>query len=230
VFHIETIILFLSLPCIISLVDIRKYHLKGYSYVKRTFGEALLTLRKQKGLSQQEFADLLPVNRSSVANWEADRRLPNATIVAKIAEIFDVEVTELLDTANEIDNHPNVIIVDDNKIILTGGTPIIEQALPNANVIGFTKPSEAMEYAKDNRVALAFLDIELGITNGLDICNSLLEINPRTNVIFLTAYPEYSIKAWNTEASGFMVKPITLEGVKEQLKKLRHPFPTGAIN
>lgn len=198
--------------------------------MKRTFGEALLTLRKQKGLSQQKFADLLPVNRSSVANWEADRRLPNATIITKIAEILDVEVTELLDTANEIDNHPNVIIVDDNKIILSGGTPIIEQALPNANVIGFTKPSEAMKYAKDNRVALAFLDIELGITNGLDICNSLLEINPRTNVIFLTAYPEYSIKAWNTEASGFMVKPITLEGVKEQLKKLRHPFPTGAIN
>ena len=198
--------------------------------MKRTFGEALLAARNQKGLSQQELADRLPVARSSVANWEADRRLPNATIIAKIAEIFDVEVAEFLDAANEIDNHPNVIIVDDNKIILTGGTPIIEQALPNANVIGFTKPSEAMEYAKDNRVALAFLDIELGITNGLDICNSLLEINPRTNVIFLTAYPEYSIKAWNTEASGFMVKPITLEGVKEQLKKLRHPFPTGAIN
>ena len=198
--------------------------------MKQTFGQALLAARKQKGLSQQEFADLIPVNRSSVANWEADRRLPNATIIAKIAEIFDVDVTEFLDAANDIDNHPNVIIVDDNKIILTGGTPIIEQALPNANVIGFTKPSEAMEYAKDNRVALAFLDIELGITNGLDICNSLLEINPRTNVIFLTAYPEYSIKAWNTEASGFMVKPITLKGVKEQLKKLRHPFPTGAIN
>ncbi|MBE6134036.1 MAG: response regulator [Erysipelotrichaceae bacterium] len=198
--------------------------------MKQTFGQALLAARKQKGLSQQEFADLIPVNRSSVANWEADRRLPNATIIAKIAEIFDVDVTELLDAANDIDNHPNVIIVDDNKIILAGGTPIIEQALPNANVIGFTKPSEAMKYAKDNRVALAFLDIELGITNGLDICNSLLEINPRTNVIFLTAYPEYSIKAWNTEASGFMVKPITLEGVKEQLKKLRHPFPTGAIN
>ena len=198
--------------------------------MKQTFGQALLAARKQKGLSQQEFADLIPVNRSSVANWEADRRLPNATIIAKIAEIFDVDVTELLDAANDIDNHPNVIIVDDNRIILTGGTPIIEQALPNANIIGFTKPSEAMKYAKDNRVALAFLDIELGITNGLDICNSLLEINPRTNVIFLTAYPEYSIKAWNTEASGFMVKPITLEGVKEQLKKLRHPFPTGAIN
>ena len=197
--------------------------------MKHTFGEALLKARKQKRMSQQELADSIPVTRASVANWEADRRLPNATIIAKIAEILDVEVTELLDAANEIDNHPNVIIVDDNKIILTGGTPIIEQALPNANVIGFTKPSEAMKYAKDNRVALAFLDIELGLTNGIDLCNELLEINPRMNIIFLTAYPEYSIEAWNTKASGFMVKPITLEGVKEQLKKLRHPFPTGGI-
>ena len=197
--------------------------------MKRTFGEALLAARKQKGLSQQEFADSLPVSRSSVANWEADRRLPNATIIAKIAEILDVEISELLDTANEIDTHPIVIIVDDNKIVLTGGTPIIEKALPNATVVGFTKPSQAIEYAKENRIALAFLDIELGLTNGIDLCKKLLALNPRMNVVFLTAYPEYSIEAWDTEASGFMVKPITLEGVKEQLKKLRHPFPTGGI-
>ena len=198
--------------------------------MKHTFGKALLIARKKKGLSQQELADSLPVARSSVANWEADRRLPNAMIIAKIAEILEIDVLELLDAANKEDTHPNVIIVDDNKIILTGGAPVIEKALPNATVVGFTKPSEAIKYAKENRVALAFLDIELGLTNGIDICNSLLEINPRLNVIFLTAYPEYSVEAWNTKASGFMVKPITLEGVKEQLAKLRYPFPTGGID
>ena len=197
--------------------------------MKHTFGEALLKARKEKGMSQKQLADSLPVTRSSVANWEADRRLPNATIIARIAEILDVEISELLDTANEIDTHPIVIIVDDNKIVLTGGTPIIEKALPNAVVTSFTKPSKAIEFAKENRISLAFLDIELGLTNGIDLCKKLLEINPRMNVVFLTAYPEYSIDAWDTEASGFMVKPITLEGVKEQLKKLRHPFPTGGI-
>ena len=197
--------------------------------MKRTFGKTLLEIRKRKGLSQQELADSLPVTRASVANWEADRRLPNATIIAQIAEVLDIEVSELLDTANKDDTHPNVIIIDDNKIILTGGTPIIEKALPNALVVGFTKPKEAIKYAKENRISLAFLDIELGLTNGIDLCNELLEINPRMNIVFLTAYPEYSIEAWNTKASGFMVKPITLEGVKEQLKKLRHPFPTGGI-
>ena len=197
--------------------------------MKHTFGEALLKARKQKRMSQQELAESIPVTRASVANWEADRRLPNATIIAKIAEVLEIDVSELLDTANKDDIHPNVIIVDDNKIVLTGGAPIIEKALPNAKVACFTKPSQAIAYAKENRIALAFLDIELGLTNGIDLCNELHSINPRMNVVFLTAYPEYSVDAWNTKASGFMVKPITLEGVKEQLKKLRHPFPTGGI-
>ena len=62
---------------------------------------------------------------------------------------------------------------------------------------------------------------------GLDLCQTLLEINPRTNVVFLTAYADYAIDAWDTGASGFMLKPITEEGVQEQLKKLRHPFSFG---
>ena len=198
--------------------------------MKRTFGETLQALRKQKGLSQQEFAVLLPVSRSSVANWEADRRLPSASTIAQIADLLEVDVTQLFDAANEEASHPIVIIVDDNKIILAGGAPIIEKALPNAIVTSFSKPSQALQFARENRVSLAFLDIELGLSNGIDICNELLSINPRTNVVFLTAYPEYSVEAWNTEASGFMVKPITLEGVKGQLKKLRHPFPSGGMN
>ena len=197
--------------------------------MKQSFAKALLSARKQKGLSQQQLADLLFVNRSSIANWEAGRRLPDVAMIAKIAAILDIEIKELLNAENEETASPVVIIVDDNKIILSGGVPIIKKAIPNATVIGFTKPSQAIEYAKENRVALAFLDIELGTANGIDLCKTLLNINPLMNVIFLTAYPEYSIDAWDTEASGFMVKPITVKNVLEQLKKLRHPFPAGGM-
>ena len=195
--------------------------------MKRTFGEALLAARKQKGLSQQQLADSLPVNRSSVANWEADRRLPDAAMIAKIAEVLNTDITDLLDAASEESVSPLVIIVDDNRIILTGGKQVVEKAIPNATVVGFSGPLQAIEYARDNRVSLAFLDIELGTASGLDLCNALIDVNPNMNVIFLTAYPEYAINAWNTDAIGFMVKPITVEGVNAQLKKLRHPFPTG---
>ena len=99
--------------------------------------------------------------------------------------------------------------------------------MPHAMIAGFTRPSEAVEYAKENRVALAFLDIELGKTSGLDLCRTLLEINPCTNVVYLTAYIGYAFDAWSTEACGFMRKPLTPESVKEQLKKLRYPFWPG---
>jgi two-component SAPR family response regulator len=118
-------------------------------------------------------------------------------------------------------------MVDDTRIVLTGGLPVLEEVLPNATVVGFTRPSEALDYARTNRVALAFLDIEMGKTNGLELCRSLLEINPLTNVVFLTAYTEYALDAWSTGACCFMLKPITAEGVREQLKNLRYPFPSG---
>ena len=196
--------------------------------MKQSFGEALLAARKRTGMSQQQLADSIPVNRSSVANWEADRRLPDASMIAKIAEILGVDISDLLEAASENNARPVVIIVDDSKIILTGGMPVLEKALPNATITGFTKPSQALEYARQNRVALAFLDIEIGSASGIDLCNMLLEINPHTNIIFLTAYEEYSINAWKTEASGFLLKPITLESVRAELKKLRHPFPLGS--
>ena len=125
------------------------------------------------------------------------------------------------------DDAPNVIMVDDRKIVLTGGLPVLEQALPNATITGFTRPSEAIEYARANLVALAFLDIELGKLSGFELCRMLLDINPRTNVVYLTAFIEYSLDAWSTGASGFMVKPITVEGVRAQLANLRYPFKSG---
>ena len=99
--------------------------------------------------------------------------------------------------------------------------------MPSAIITGFTRPSEAIEYAKSNRVALAFLDIEMGKTNGLDLCRTLLAIYPSTNVVYLTAHIEYSFDAWSTGASGFLLKPITTESLREQLKILRYPFSRG---
>ena len=191
------------------------------------FAENLKELRTERNLSQQELAERMFVTRSTVARWENGSRLPDASMIFRLAECLDVTIDRLLNATSDYEEPPIVIMVDDNKIVLNGGLPILEAVLPNATVIGFTRPSQAIEYAKANRVALAFLDIELGTTSGLDLCNKLLAINPNTNVVYLTAYGAYSIDAWNTAASGFMVKPITEDGVREQLKKLRHPFQAG---
>ncbi|MBR0510746.1 MAG: response regulator [Clostridia bacterium] len=191
------------------------------------FADTLKKLRTDKGLSQKTLAERMYVTRATVSRWESGSRLPDAETIIRLSEVLGADVNALLNAAVRSDEHPNVMIVDDNRVVLNGGLPVIEEAIPNAAVTGFTKPSEAVEYAKANRVALAFLDIEMGMTSGLDVCRELLKVNPCTNVVYLTAYKEYSFDAWDTGAIGFMLKPITAEGVKKQLEKLRYPFRTG---
>lgn len=194
------------------------------------FAETLKSLRTQKGLTQLEMAEQLFVTRSTVARWENGSRLPDAAMINHLSKCLNVDANILLNTADMDEESPNVIMVDDRKIILTGGLPVLEEVMPNATVTGFTRPSEAIEYARANRVALAFLDIEMGKTSGIDLCQTLIEINPFTNVVFLTAYSEYAIDAWDTAASGFMLKPITPDGVRKQLKTLRYPFSLGGAD
>ena len=191
------------------------------------FADTMKKLREEKGLSQNEIAKRMYVTRTAVSRWESGHRLPDAAMITRLSDVLGVDVNILISAAAQSDESPIVIMVDDNKVFLNDGMPIIEQVIPNAAVIGFTKPSEAVEYAKANRIALAFLDIEMIDVSGLDVCRKLLEINQRTNVVYLTAYRDYSFDAWDTGACGFLLKPIKPEDVKKLLAKLRYPFPTG---
>ena len=187
------------------------------------FGETLRRLRIEKGMSQQQLANMLHVERSSVANWEAGRRMPDVATISQLAEAMGVDAAALLSVVEKTDEALNVLLVDDEAIILAGGLPVLREALPRANIVGFTRPMQAVEFVRAHPVALAFLDIELGRASGLDLCRELLRIRPRTNVIFLTAFREYSLDAWGTGASGFLLKPLEAEAVRAQLSSLRYP-------
>ena len=191
------------------------------------FAKSLRKLREEKGLSQKQLGQMLYVNHSTIARWENATRLPDAAMVLRIAKFFGTDANELLQLASQSDENPNVIIVDDSNVILSEGISIMEEVMPNTTVTGFIWPQEAIEYAKTNPIALAILDIELGSASGFDLSRRLLEINPRTNIIFLTAYADYSLDAWKTEATGFILKPLTPENVREQLQRLRYPFAAG---
>ena len=171
-------------------------------------------------------------------------------MISGLAGCLDTDVNTLLSAAAEsnvslmrtdapvlsqtpdapLSHRPHVIMVDDKKLFHSGTLPVLEEAMPNASITGFTRPSEAIEFAKTNRIALAFLDIEMGKTSGLNLCHTLLSLNPCTNVVYLTAYIEYSFDAWSTGASGFLLKPLTPETVRTQLKNLRHPFAVEVEN
>ncbi|MCU9809307.1 helix-turn-helix domain-containing protein [Paraclostridium sp. AKS46] len=65
-----------------------------------TFGNILRELRKEKGLSGKELADVLKVHKGSISNWETDRRSPDKEMLNTIAEYFEVSVDYLLGRTN----------------------------------------------------------------------------------------------------------------------------------
>ena len=194
------------------------------------FAETLRKLRAENGLSQKQLGQKMFVNQSTVARWENGSRLPDAAMITRLSGLLKVDVNSLLSTAAMSEEIPNIIMVDDSRVILSDSLAVLEEVMPNAAITGFIWPQEAIEYAKTCTVALAVLDIELGTASGLDLCRTLLQINPRTNVVYLTSYPDYALDAWDTDACGFMVKPLTLEGVRRQLQKLRYPFWPGGTD
>lgn len=188
------------------------------------FAENLRKLREERGLSQKQLGIQMFVNHSTIARWENGTRLPDAAMILRLARCLGVDVNTLLMMVAQSDEAPNVIMVDDSSVILSDGVSVLEEVMPDATIMGFIWPQEAIEYAMIKRVELAVLDIEMGNSSGLELCRKLQEINPTTNVVFLTAYADYSLDAWKTEASGFILKPLTPDSIKEQLKKLRYPF------
>ena len=67
-------------------------------------GERILKVRKNAGLSQEQFGELFGVSRQSVSKWEANQSLPETATIIKIAKTFDVSADYLLCISNDKDN------------------------------------------------------------------------------------------------------------------------------
>lgn len=65
---------------------------------QHTLGSAITALRKQKGMTQQELADRMGVTDKAVSKWERDQSLPDVYALAKLADLFEVTVEQLLGT------------------------------------------------------------------------------------------------------------------------------------
>ena len=62
----------------------------------RPMGEIISTLRKEKGMTQKQLADLLNITDKAVSKWERDIAWPDTQTIPKLAEILGVSVEELM--------------------------------------------------------------------------------------------------------------------------------------
>lgn len=185
-------------------------------------GQKIRSLRVEKGLSQQQLADLMFVTRKTVGNWESGTRMPDVAMLSRLAKLLDVRSYELLDVLAGPDTPPNIILVDDEAATLKASLHILSDTLPNVEAFGFQAGQVALDFAAGTRVDVAFLDVVLLGENGVDLARGLMELNPRTNIIFLTGHSEYMADALKLHCSGYLLKPLTPEKIREEIAHLRH--------
>lgn len=87
---------------------------KGSLYVKggklvnpKEIGAFLKQLRKEKGITQEQLAEILGVSGRTVSRWETGTNLPDLSILVQISEYYDVEIKEILGGERKSENMDN---------------------------------------------------------------------------------------------------------------------------
>lgn len=122
-----------------------------------------------------------------------------------------------------------ILLVDDEKMVLSLLRECVENVLPDAEIFPFVKAREALDFAVSSRIDIAFLDINMGAIDGVTMAKQLQEINPKTNIIFCTGYSEYMSDALKMYCSGYLLKPVSEDDVREAVTHLRYPVEENRI-
>jgi len=64
-------------------------------------GQRLKELRKEKGITQIQLAEMLGVSKGTVAMWEVDKRKPTFEMLERLSDIFDKQVGYIMGTSND---------------------------------------------------------------------------------------------------------------------------------
>ena len=114
------------------------------------------------------------------------------------------------------------LLVDDEQMELEFLKHELTPLLDGDDIVSFSGPNEAYQYAREHTFDVAFLDIEMPKMNGIELGKLLKELNTRINIIFVTAHSNYAVEAFGLHASGYVLKPVTGEVLAEELKELRY--------
>lgn len=111
-----------------------------------------------------------------------------------------------------------VILIDDERLARSELKRLL-QDFPDIEVIGeAANASEGIEKIESLNPDLIFLDIQMPGKTGFDM---LLELEKAPHVIFVTAYDEYAIKAFDVNALDYLMKPVEPKRLADALLKVK---------
>jgi len=127
---------------------------------------------------------------------------------------------------------PTAIIADDERLMRDQLRMRLQEAWPELQIVGEAKNGEeAVQLVGELRPDLTFLDIRMPGKTGMEAAR---EIGDASQIVFVTAYDQYAVEAFERGAIDYVLKPtepdrlkITVDRLKERLEK---PQAAGGVN
>jgi len=117
----------------------------------------------------------------------------------------------------------NCIIIEDEPLALDRVKGFIEQLSFLNLVASFNNPIEGLNFLKENKVDLIFLDINMKQLSGIQL---LENIQFDGKVIITTAYDQYALKGFELDVSDYLLKPFSFERFIKAVDKVQEQFKT----
>lgn len=114
------------------------------------------------------------------------------------------------------------IVAEDEALLRDALVEGLRVAWPELEVLAECEDgASALEALAEHQPDVAFLDIRMPGLTGLEVAASLADTSPRTQVVFITAYDQYAIEAFEQGAIDYLLKPISSERLAATVDRLQ---------
>ncbi len=115
----------------------------------------------------------------------------------------------------------NVVLVDDEYYALQGLKMELEE-IGDVQITGlYEDPSKMLAEIVELRPDLIFLDVEMPQMDGFEVFARLMDLGCTSNIVFVTAYTQYAVRAFEINAVDYIVKPVTRARLEKTLERSR---------
>ncbi|NQX47054.1 response regulator [Paenibacillus tritici] len=100
------------------------------------------------------------------------------------------------------------MVIDDERPALEQMQELLLQCEGISSVLAYDNPREAFAAAAELKPDVLFLDIQMPELSGLAFAEKLLPFSPDTEIVFVTAYRNYAVEAFDLAAVDYLLKPV----------------------
>lgn len=118
------------------------------------------------------------------------------------------------------------LIAEDESLFRDALVALLREEWPELELVAVCEDgAAALEAIGERAPDVAFLDIRMPGLTGLDVAAAMAEVSPATRIVFVTAYDQYAIDAFEKGAADYLLKPVARERLAATVARLKSQLP-----